>query len=116
MSEPASGSSQLIRIPVVLALECSPSFLARCRRVAARARFLVRACEAASAWATAVRLRPLAIVLPSHLHARAPQTFELLAEDAGARLVIVESEQLPPGELEGHITHAIGEAARARGA
>lgn len=116
MSEPASGSSHLIRIPVVLALDCSPSFLARLRRVAARARFLVRACEAASAWATAVRLRPLAIVLPSHLHDRAPQTFELLADDAGARLVIVESEQLPPGELEGHITHAIGEAARARGA
>jgi hypothetical protein len=64
----------------------------------------------------AVRLRPLAIVLPSHLHDRAPRTFEVLAEDAGARLVVVESEQLPSGELEGHITHAIGEAARARGA
>ncbi|WP_234023123.1 hypothetical protein [Sorangium cellulosum] len=104
----------MIRIPVVLALDCSPGFLARCRRVAARARFLVRSCDAASAWGTAVRLRPLAIILPSHLHDRAPQTFELLAEDAGARLVVVESEQLPPGELEGHITHAIGEAARAR--
>jgi hypothetical protein len=115
MAEPAGGNN-IVRVPIVLALECSPSLLARCRRVAARGRFLVSACDAASVWATAVRLRPLAIILPSHLHARAPETFELLAEDAGARLVIVESEQLPHNELEGHITVAIGEASRVRGA
>jgi hypothetical protein len=115
MSEPASGDN-IVRVPIVLALECSPSLLAQCRRVAARARFLVRPCDAASVWATAVRLRPLAIILPGHVHARAPQTFELLAEDAGARLVVIESEQLPHKELAGHITDAIGEANRGRGA
>jgi len=105
MSQPAD-SSNVIRFPIVLALDCSPALLTRCREAAARSRLVVRACEAAIAWQVAVRLRPLAIVLPSHLHARAPHTFELLAEEAGARLVVVESEQLPRAELESHLTQA----------
>jgi hypothetical protein len=112
MSE--SDGAKVIRIPIVLTLDCTPALLGRCRAIAAKRRLLVRACESASAWRTAVCFRPLAIVVPSHFHDRAPQRFELLAAEAGARLVVLESDQLPAHELEWHLTSAVHEAARAR--
>jgi hypothetical protein len=113
MSDRPEGA-KIIQIPIVLALDCSPTFLVRCRKVAARSRLLVRTCDAASAWRTAVSLQPLAIVVPCHLHERAPRRFSMLAAEAGARLVVLESEQLPLDELHGHLTLAVCEAARAR--
>jgi hypothetical protein len=112
-SERSVGAT-VIRIPIVLTLECSPAFLVRCRKVAARSRLLVRECEAASAWRTAVSLRPLVLMVPSHLHERAPRRFSTLAQEAGARLVVLESEQVPLDELQGHLSSALYEAARAR--
>jgi hypothetical protein len=113
MSERSEGA-KVIHVPIVLALDCSPAFLVRCRKVAARSRLLVRVCDAATAWRTAVSLQPFVIVVPSHLHERAPRRFSLLAAEAGARLVVLESEQLPLDELQGHLTLAVYEAARAR--
>lgn len=112
MSE--SDHARLIQIPIVLALDCTPALLERCRHIAAKRRILVRACESASAWRTAVQLRPLVIVVPAHVHERAPQRFELLAAEAGARLVVLELAQLPAHELDSHLTSAVHEAARAR--
>ncbi len=113
MSE-RSEVAKVIRIPLVLTLECSPAFLVRCRKVAARSRMLVRECEAASAWRTAVALQPLVLMVPGHLHDRAPRRFNTLAAEAGARLVVLESEQLPLDELQRHLSSALYEAARAR--
>ena len=112
MSE--SDGARLIQIPIVLALDCTPVFLERCRQISAKRGILVRGCESASAWRTAVALRPLAIVVPEHLHERAPRQFETLAAEAGARLVVLESAQLPAHELDSHITSAVNEATRAR--
>jgi hypothetical protein len=112
MSE--SDGAKVTRIPIVLTLDCTPALLGRCRAIAAKRRLLVRPCESASAWQTAVRLQPLAIVVPSHVHERAPKQFELLASEASARLVVLESDQLPAHELEWHLTSAVHEAARAR--
>ncbi|MCC6555577.1 MAG: hypothetical protein IT372_21660 [Polyangiaceae bacterium] len=109
-----SGGANLIRIPIVLALDCTPALMERCRKVAARCRLLVRACDSASVWRTAVGLRPLAIVVPSHLYERSPQRFHLLAAEAGCQLVVLESAQVPAHELEGHLTSAVHEASRAR--
>lgn len=113
MSEHLEGG-KVIQIPIVMALDCSPAFVLRCRKVATRSRLLVRTCEAASAWRTAVAMRPLVIVVPSHLHERAPRRYSMLAAEAGARLVVLESEQLPLDELQGHLSSAAYEAARAR--
>ncbi|HSO00714.1 MAG TPA: hypothetical protein VLS89_20620 [Candidatus Nanopelagicales bacterium] len=113
MSERSEGGT-VIHIPIVMALDCSPGLLARCRKVASRRRLLVRTCDAAMAWRTAVAMRPLVIVVPSHLYERAPGQFGVMAAEADARLVVLESDQLPLDELEGHLCSAAYEAARAR--
>ncbi len=113
MSERSDGA-EVITIPIVLTLDCSPGFLARCRKVAARSHMLVRTCEAASAWRTAVSLRPLVLMVPSNLHDRAPRRFNALATEAGARLVVLESEQIPLAEIEGYLSSALFAARRAR--
>ena len=113
MSERVEGG-RVIHVPIVMALDCSAVLLSRCRKAATGRRLLVRACESAFAWKTAVSLQPSIIVLPSHLHEREPERFSMLAREAGSRLVVLESEQLPLDQLARMFSSALYSSAPVR--
>ncbi len=64
----ASRNGNVIELPLVLAIGCASTFVERCRALGSQAqsKFLVRACDLASAKRLA--LRPVIIVVPRRLY------------------------------------------------
>jgi hypothetical protein len=105
-SQPAQNQNVIV-LPLVLLLGCSAAFEARCREIGTRAKLLVRGCEVPFSRPLATRIRPLVILVPTHIYELAPRGFDLLAEDAGAMLVRVDDEQGPSVALEYRLLDAV---------
>lgn len=104
----------VIKLPVVLLLGCSPSFEARCRDVASRARALVRSYQVPFSRSLVKSLRPLVIVVPDEIFELAPRGFEVLADEVNASLLNFENERLAPMVLEYRLTESLVFATKLR--
>lgn len=111
-ADPANAN--VVVLPVIILIGCSPSLEARCRAVGARARALVRAQVVPFSPGNVRRLRPLVLVVPARIYAAAPDDLEVLAEGAGASLVLIENEALPRPALESRVLDALTFAQRLR--
>jgi hypothetical protein len=83
----ASSPGRIIELPVVLAIECSESFVARCRALGSqsRSKFLVRACDLSGA--KKVRFRPVIIVVPRRIYDQKTKELDALANRSDAALL-----------------------------
>lgn len=106
--------SNLIELPLILLLGCDPDLEARCRRIAARSRVLVRALPLPFTRADIADLRPLVILVPTPVYECAPWGYEVLAEKVGASLLTLEGALLAPIVLEYRLMEALAFAARLR--
>ena len=79
--------AKIIELPLVLAIDCTKSFVDRCRSLGqqARSKFLVRACDLAAA----ARMAPRAsiIVVPRRLYEQKAAEIDRLAAKGDAALL-----------------------------
>jgi hypothetical protein len=100
----------LIPIPLVVVVGCTPWFLDRARRAGHRLRVLVRACDAFRLAATVEALRPDALLVAEDLYALAPKAFEGMAREAPLEIVRLSHEDLSPVEMELTLAFALRRA------
>jgi hypothetical protein len=81
-----------VHIPTVLAVGCSDAMLARCWDALVGLGVMVRDCEPALAATLVASRKPLAIVMPSHVHALDPEEFDALARDVRATIVKIDDD------------------------
>jgi hypothetical protein len=111
-AEPAS--TNVISLPLILLLGCSPDVEARCRAIAARARVLVRGAPVPFQRSEIAALHPLVIVVPATTYESAPWGFEVLAEKVGASLLLLDRDTMPSIVLEYRMMEALVFASRLR--
>jgi hypothetical protein len=100
-------------MPIVLAVGCSGSLLARVK-AAGRAFSSILECDLVSAPQYAVDLRPCALVVTASLFDFDPPKFTDLAEAAQAALVVLESDEPPADTLEARLSDAVNRTRAAR--
>ena len=100
--------------PVVLLIGCPSALGKRCRDAAIAGQSLVVEAEVANAATLAAQTRPLVIVILEDLYAFDAASFNDLAADVRARLVLLPDEEIPQSELEQMIVGAIIEAEASR--
>src|SRR5262245_57520088 len=100
-----------IPLPLVLAVHCSSMLLRRCTEASARIDAGVYECDILSMSTVAARRRPLAIVVPAHIHAFDPLESDALAQAVGAMLIIVD-EDITQRDLDDLISAAGAELRR----
>jgi hypothetical protein len=106
--------TNVISLPLILALGCSPEMEARCRSIALRARALVRVSSMPYQRAEIAALHPLVIVVPGAVYEGAPWGFEVLAEKVGASLLMLDREPMAQIVLEYRMIEALVFAKRLR--
>lgn len=100
--------------PVVLAIGCSPELGRRCREAAIAGQSLVVEADILSAANTAAQTRPLVIVMLEDVYAFDASSFNELAADVRARLVLLTDEHVSQQDLETMLVGAIVEAESSR--
>jgi hypothetical protein len=100
--------------PVVLAIGCSPELVRRITDAAIAGQALVVECEVQNAATQAAQTRALVLVLLEEVYSFDGASFNALAADVRARVVVLPNDQVPPVELESMIVGAIIEAEASR--
>ena len=100
--------------PIVLAIGCSAELGRRCREAAIAGQSLVVEADVMSAANIAAQTRPLVIVLLEDVYAFDASSFNELAADVRARLVLLADDQISQSELENILVGAIVEAESSR--
>jgi hypothetical protein len=106
--------SNLITLSLIVVLGGDPELTERCRRIAAKARALLREVALPFTRSEIAELEPLVIVLRSTTYEQAPWGYEVLAERVGASLLLVEPGAGAPIVLEYRLREALAFAARLR--
>ena len=106
--------SNVISLPLIVLLGCDGALEARCRRIAARARVLVRSSPVPFARSEVTSLEPLVIIVPAQVYEGAPWGFEVLAEKVGASLLMIDREPIATIVLEYRIMESLIFATRLR--
>lgn len=114
MSRSDLPTAKVSPAPVVLVVGCPPELVARCREAAIAGQSLLLEADVTSAATQAALTRPLVIVLLEDVYAFDASSFNDLAADVRARLVLLPDDQIPQSDLEEIIVGAIieGEASR----
>jgi len=94
---------------VVLLVEGSFAFAARCREAAGRAGAILRECPAAMAAATAADWQPLALLVTEAVYASHTKEIDLTAKSVGATLLRLTSEEVTQEELDGRLRAVVAE-------
>jgi hypothetical protein len=100
--------------PVVLAIGCPPALLGRVRDAAIAGQALVVDCDVHNAATMAAQTRALVMVLLEHVYSFDASSFNALASDVRARIVVVADDDLTTAELESMIVGAILDAEASR--
>ena len=100
--------------PVVLVVGLAPELVARCREAAIAGQSLLVESDVTSAATHAAQTRPLVIVVLEDVYAFDARSFNDLAADVRARLVLLPDDRIAQSELEAIIVGAILEAEASR--
>jgi hypothetical protein len=100
----------VISLPLVLVVGCTPWFIDRARRAGHRLRVLVRSCDPWRLGVTVQALRAEAVLVAEDLYALAPMAFEGMARDGGVEIVRLSHEDLSPVEMELTLAFALRRA------
>jgi hypothetical protein len=100
--------------PVVLVVGCPAELVVRCREAAIAGQSLVVEADVATAATLAAQTRPLVMVVLEDVYAFDATSFNDLAADVRARLVLLPDDRVPQPELEQIIVSAILEAEASR--
>jgi hypothetical protein len=107
-------STNVITLPLILLLGCSPEMDVRCRAIAQRARVLVRNLPLPFQRTEVAAMRPLVLLVPAPVYEGAPWGFEVLAEKVGASLLMLDREPMAAIVLEYRMMEALVFATRLR--
>jgi hypothetical protein len=107
-------TARLSPAPVVLVIGCPPDLVNRCREAAIAGQALVVDCDVQQAATLAAATWALAMVMLEDVYAFDAKSFNALAADVRARIVVLADDNVPQADLESMIVGAILDAEAAR--
>ncbi len=102
-----TATTKVRPIPCIVAVGLSSYWLKCCREASFLAQAAVIDSELVSLSTLVSQLHPLAIVLPQHVYAFDPNSFEDLANATGSQLVVLP-EEITSSELHSIVLSAVG--------